>query len=82
METVSLGSLVQHLLRPGVWRLIGDDRAAGSRPRLVIEPWDDAAAGSLHPSEAYELRTAARLLRPLRPGRSKNETAAGSLRAR
>ncbi len=61
--TISLGALVAHPRRPGIWRLIDCKGAAA-----VIEPWDDQAAATLHASEAYSIRTLAYLLCVLRPG--------------
>ena len=58
---ISPGSLVQHLQRPGIWRAIGSDGEL-----LIIEPWDDLAAGAFHPSEAYSLSVPSRLIRRLR----------------
>jgi len=71
-NTIVLGSLVQHRYRPGVWRVLGYSRL---RELVTIEAWDDQAAASLHASEAYELHVPARLIRPLRPGRSAGQLA-------
>ncbi len=70
--SIPLGGLVEHVLRPGVWRVLGLDRLDGETA-VVIEPWDDAAAGACHVAEAYSLVVPARLIRRLRPGRSNGE---------
>ena len=59
------GGLVQHRLRLGVWRLVVP---AIGQNGAVIEPWDDAAAATLHAAEAYEITVPRRLLRRIEPG--------------
>ncbi len=70
MSRIEIGALVHHRGRPGVWRILGE---AGEL--LVIEPWDDQAAGSFHASEAYELQAPCHLIRRLRPGRAIDQAA-------
>jgi hypothetical protein len=62
------GSLVSHLYRPGVWRVVAP--STDLPDRVVIEPWDDAAAALLLSAEAYEIAAPRRLLRRIEPGRS------------
>lgn len=59
------GSLVRHLQRPGVWRVVG---VIGREAE--IEPWDDQAAGAFHAAEAYAICAKVPLLRRLVPGRA------------
>ena len=70
---ISLGSLVERIGLPGVWRLRGYERR-GAVDLAVIEPHDDQAAGSVHVSQAYELRSPVRYIRLLRQTQSLEAT--------
>lgn len=63
------GALVAHRQRPGLWRIVGLVGEPGAFGRAVIEPWDDLAAASFHPCEAYSVTARLAMLTRLSPGR-------------